>query len=599
MRPINQIRTECERLTPSGASRPTRDGATASSLAALAPAVLRAVTVWPPPCVSLPDAERVGPDSASRPGCLPAWALPVHPSHVTAGSLRSHQGPRKHFKPGSHNSQPLWATRRIELQRDCPGGSPGLCSCRACSHRARGTIGRLGPPPASGRPMDSGEGGELIAGVWTPRTDSAELIERAYEGELEAVRRLLEAGVDVNGTNANGATALHRAAYGHHLEVVQALVASGASLDMRDHNFGSTPLHAAAVSGATSVVNFLVKSGADLHSKNTAGKTPMALAEEQANIDVIAVLRTAAREERERQQHHKKLCLAMVVAVKQAQPDEVSRLLQEGADVNWEPLRGRTALVEAAERNHVAVMEVLVAAKAELDRADATGSTALMVAANYGSAAATQFLLRKGADDSLTDDFGRTALAIAKDHKKTDVVRTLQQWMAGQIDSDSPMPMGRGPAPPGRTHQRWPSQVRDLPVGFLIADGRLPSDVGPPIRSIATEGTTQPGAYWDAPGRASAAHGGYRTATLSDRSSLDHAYAPSVWDAGGAGGLLVQTALEICDTESETTYSRGTQSREAQRSRGSVSSRGIQSREAQRSRGSVSFDLGPPAEKSL
>ena len=449
--------------------------------------------------------------------------------------------------------------------------------------------------------MDGGEGGELIASVWTPGTDTGELIERAYEGELEAVRRLLEAGVDVNGTNANGATALHRAAYRDHLEVARALVASGASLEMRDDNFGSTPLHAAAVSGAASVADFLAKSGADLHTKNKAGKTPMALAEEQANIDVIAVLRNAAREERERQQHHKKLCLAMVVAVKQAQTDEVSRLLQEGADVNWEPLRGRTALVEAAERNHVAVMEVLVAAKAELDRADATGSTALMVAANYGSAAATEFLLRKGADDSLTNDFGRTALAIAQDHKKTDVVRTLQRWMAGHIDSDSPLPRGRGPAPPGRTHQRWPSQVRDLPVGFMIADGRLPSDVGPPVRSIATEGATQAGAqqYWDAPGRASAAHGDYRTAMLSERSSLDHAYAPSVWDAGGAGGLLVQTALEICDTESETVYSRGTQSREAQRSRGSVSSRGILSREAQRSRGSVSFDLGPPAEKSV
>jgi ankyrin repeat protein len=392
------------------------------------------------------------------------------------------------------------------------------------------------------------------------KVDSGELIERANDGDVEAVRRLLDARADVNGVTASGATALHRASYHNHLAVAKVLVASGAKLEMKDHSFGSTPLHAAAVGGAASVVEFLVASGADWRSRNKAGRTPSDLAEEQASIDVIAVLKSVAQEERERQAQHKKLCLAMMVAVKQAQSEEVARLLQEGADVNWAPVRGRTAIIEAAERNHVAVMEVLVAAKADVDYVDVTGCTALMVAANYGSAAATQFLLRNGADDSLVDDVGRTALAIAKDHKKAEVVRTLQQWTAGQIDSDSPMPMGRGPAPLGRTHQRWPSQVRNLPGAFMIEDGRLPSDVGPPLRLTAAEGSQGQEKYRDAPART--ACGDHRTATLSERSTLDHAYASSVWDAGGVGGLLVQTALELCDTtESESTHSQGTHSR--------------------------------------
>jgi ankyrin repeat protein len=409
------------------------------------------------------------------------------------------------------------------------------------------------------------DSGELIV----EKVDSGELIDRANGGELEVVRRLLEVRADVNGSTAGGATALHRAAYHDHLAVAEALVAAGANLEMKDHSFGSTPLHAAAVGRAASVAEFLVASGADWRSQNKAGRTPLDLAEEQASIDVIAVLKNVEREDQERQAQHKKLCLAMMVAVKQAKPEDVSRLLQDGADANWQPVRGRTAIVEAAERNHVAVMEVLVAAKADLDRADVTGCTALMVAANYGSAAATQFLLRNGADDSLADDFGRTALAIAKDHKKAEVVRTLQQWMAGQIDSDSPMPMGRGPVPIGRTHQRWPSQVRDLPAGFMIEDGRLPSDVGPPLRLTATDGSQDQEKYGGLADHV--VRSGHRTATLSERSSLGHAYAASMWDAGGAGGLVVQTALDLCETESETTHSRGTHSREAQRSRGSVS----------------------------
>lgn len=421
---------------------------------------------------------------------------------------------------------------------------------------------------------------EMEGGTIEPATRGEmgrELIEQANSGDPDGVRRLLAANADVNVTNASGASALHRAAYQNHLAVVEVLVAAGANLELKDHSFGSTPLHAAAVGAATSSVDCLVKSGADWRSENKAGRTPLALAEEQANVDVIALLSKVEREDAERRSKHNKLCQAMMVAVKQAHTDKVSRLLQEGADANWEPrVRRRAALIEAAERNHVAVMEVLVAGKAEVDRKDVTGSTALMVAANYGSAAATQFLLREGADDSLTDDFGRTALSIAKDHKKIDVVRTLQQWAAGGIDRDSPMPMGRGPVPLGRTHQRWASQARDLPAGFMIEDGRLPSDVGPPIRSEAGGGETTEGAhvqkqYRDVLGRADASHNGPRTATLSERSSLDHAYAPTHWDAGGIGGLIVTTALELCDTESETTHSRETHSREAERSRGSVS----------------------------
>jgi len=404
-----------------------------------------------------------------------------------------------------------------------------------------------------------------------------DLIEAANAGDADAVTRLLQSGADANCSNKSGATPLHRAAYQNHLAVAEALVAAGADVGRKDRSFGSTPLHAAAVGGAVDVMEFLLERGADWHSLNTAGRTPLALAEEMAKVEAVAVLERVARDEEERQAHHKKLCLAMMVAVKQAQPEEVSRLLQEGADANWEPLRGRTALVEAAERNHVAVMQVLVAAKAELDRADATGSTALMVAANYGSAAAAQFLLREGADDSRTDDFGRTALAIAKDHTKAEVVSTLQLWAAGRIDRDSPLPMGRGPVPHGRTHQRWASQVRDLPAGFMIEDGRLPSDVGPPLRSSPSPSAGQHARIRDRAGVA-------QTATLAQRSSLEHAYAPSVWDAGGAAGLLVATALELCDTESDTTQSRGTQSREAQ------------SREAPQSRGSVTWDLEPQRE---
>jgi hypothetical protein len=258
-----------------------------------------------------------------------------------------------------------------------------------------------------------------------------------------------------------------------------------------------------------------------LVAQNRAGRTPLDLAEEQAKVEIIRFLEGVNAADDAAAAYHKKLCLAMHVAVKQAQADDVSRLLQEGADVNWAPLRGRAAIVEAAERNHVAVMQVLVEHRADLNAPDASGSTALMVAARFGATAAAQCLLREGADDSRVDDFGKTARQIAADWDKRGVALALDMAMAGRADPNAPIALGRGPVPHGRTHQRWSSQARPANVSkeFLIEDGTLPSDVGPPVREGQPVG-----------GGSGEEVVIYRTATLEDRStSVEHSYVSSAW----------------------------------------------------------------------
>ena len=79
----------------------------------------------------------------------------------------------------------------------------------------------------------------------------------------------------------------------------------------------------------------------------------------------------------------------------------------------------------------------------------------------------------------------------------------------------------------------------------MIEDGKLPSDVGPPLPHKQAEPTGSSGEVVI-----------YRTATLEDRSDVQHSYLSSAWDAGGAAGLLVATALELNDTESDATRSQ-------------------------------------------
>ena len=76
-----------------------------------------------------------------------------------------------------------------------------------------------------------------------PATDKAEaLAAAARKGDVTAVAKLLDEGVDVNTKFRYGTTALSFAADHGQLEVVKLLLARGASVNVKDTFYGATPL---------------------------------------------------------------------------------------------------------------------------------------------------------------------------------------------------------------------------------------------------------------------------------------------------------------------------------------------------------------------
>src|SRR3982750_2050599 len=96
----------------------------------------------------------------------------------------------------------------------------------------------------------------------TSNVHANELWRIAESGDVRGLKKTLVESVDVNATNAEGVTALMRAAAHGHSEMVEALVGRGADVNLvRSDGFNALTL--AAFFGHGDVVQILVEHGAD------------------------------------------------------------------------------------------------------------------------------------------------------------------------------------------------------------------------------------------------------------------------------------------------------------------------------------------------
>ena len=248
-------------------------------------------------------------------------------------------------------------------------------------------------------------------------------MDAAKATDADAVRALLERGVDVDTAETDGTTALHWAAYRGDLETARLLVGAGADAGAANR-YGVTPLTLAAGRGNAPIVEVLLDAGADPNTTLPEGETVLMTAARTGDVDVLRLLLARGADLRARESWRGQTALHWAAA--ENHPAAVHTLVELGADVSERSTAGWSALLYAVRAGKADAVGALLEAGADVndtiqpvasgdDASDGTrrdptaGTSALVLAVMNGHFSLAQYLVERGADPNAAAQ-GWTAL---------------------------------------------------------------------------------------------------------------------------------------------------------------------------------------------
>jgi uncharacterized protein len=297
------------------------------------------------------------------------------------------------------------------------------------------------------------------------QTQKDSLANLIQQGNRKTALAQIRAGADVNAAQPDSTRPIHWAVYRVDYEILDALIAKKAKVDVVNE-FGSTPLAEAAKLADARMVRALLDAGAKPDMPNQDGETALMLAIKTGELPVVQMLVKAGANVNARETFHNQTALMWAAAAPKNGGEMVKLLLSKDADVRpralysdwgsqitsepraqYRPVGGLTALLYATRGGCYECVEALLSSGADVNVPTPEGVTPLMIALDNDHNEVAKLLLDRGANADLWDWWGRAPLYIAIDRREA-VIAPLRTGIATIGNRPAPVPTHAPGHPP-------------------------------------------------------------------------------------------------------------------------------------------------------
>ncbi len=333
---------------------------------------------------------------------------------------------------GASNQQPSWTAITLLLLKH--GANPN--TIRPNGETALKIAQRLNNQKMVA--LLNAQGANETISNYVGLTQNNKLIKASEQGDLNTVKQLIAAKLNINHRNRAGITPLLAATFNNHIEVVRFLVERGAdinstplgnlqSLRASSAPIGTYPLRQAALRGDTALMvaarhgnqeltEYLLSKNALTSTLNKQGEDVTLMTASSGLDNILIKLLEHETDINAPRGGIWKAALAKAKAKELNYSVDQSYLLQESKI---------TLLFQAAINGHASTVKLLLAQGANPNQVSLLGRTPLFWAAERGFTDVVELLLKQGADAAFTDPINKTPLMTAAQNGHHKIVELL------------------------------------------------------------------------------------------------------------------------------------------------------------------------------
>ena len=231
----------------------------------------------------------------------------------------------------------------------------------------------------------------------------------SFAGSTETMRLLLDEGANPNAEGGFYGNALQAASSKGEIEAVRLLLDKGVDVNMQGGHYGNA-LQAAAKSGNIETVRLLIDKGADVNAQGGSDKSALQAAASSGNTDIMLLLLDEGADIMVGGNNGK----ALYAAANCGNVEAMRILLNEGADSHAQGGYYGNALQAAVHSGSIEAVRLLLDKGVDVNTEGGCCGNALQTAAEVGNVETMRLLLDKGADVNMEGgEFGSTLQAAA------------------------------------------------------------------------------------------------------------------------------------------------------------------------------------------